>query len=109
MVARLQQAAMIHDQDAVGAADGGKAMGDDHAGAVGQGCGQGLLDQHLGFGVDTGGGLVQHQDAGITGQYPGQGQELALAGGKIEARLADPGLDPLGQPVDQARSTGRWR
>ena len=93
----LDDAAVVHDQDAVGPADGGETVGDDDAGAVGQGGLNGLFDEHLGFRVHVGGGFVQHQDARVAGQHPGKGQELLLAGGKVQAALADAGFQPLGE------------
>src|SRR5687768_10168623 len=57
--AALADLPVVEDQDGVGGADGGEAVGDDDRGAaVEQGL-DGVLDQKLGLGVDRGGGFVE--------------------------------------------------
>ena len=63
-------------------------MGDEEAGAAGQQGGDGLLDEGLCLGVDGGGGLVQHEDAGVGQHCPGKGNQLLLPGGELAAALA---------------------
>ena len=60
-----------------------------------------LLDHLLGAHVDVRGRLVEDQDARLGEQRPGEGDQLALAGGELDAALADLGLDPVGQRGDE--------
>ena len=60
--ALLDDAALIHDQDAVGGADRGEAVGDDEGGAPLHQPVEGLLHLALALGVERRGRLVEEQD-----------------------------------------------
>ena len=64
----------------VGVADGRQPVGDHEAGALRPQRGHGLLDQHLGAGVDRAGGLVEDEDRRVGEEGPGDGEQLLLAG-----------------------------
>ena len=71
-------ASAVHDGDAVGAAHGGRPVGDDQDGAVVDQGAQCLLDLGLGLGVGHGGGLVEHDDGGVQQDGAGDGDALLL-------------------------------
>ena len=96
MGAALDDAAVLQDEDEVGGADGGEAVGDHDRGPAGEGLGQGGLDGGLGGGVEVGGGLVQDDDAGAGEEEAGDRQALALAAGEAVAALADDGVEAIG-------------
>ena len=91
MRALLDDAALVHDEDQVGMADGGQAVRDEEGGAPAQQALDGVLDELLGAGVDGAGGLVQHEDARIAQHGAGEGDQLLFAGGEAVAALADVG------------------
>ena len=97
MRAHLAYLAPVEYDDAVGVPDGGKAMGDDQAGAVGHDLLEGPLYQELGLGVDAGGGLVQHQYLRIDDKHPHQRQELPLPRRQVASPLAYGGPQPAGE------------
>src|SRR3546814_13683443 len=70
----------------------GEAVGDDEAGAVDPQRVHGLLDQHLGAGVDGARGLVEDQDRRLGQEGAGDGQQLLLAGADVVALLVDEGV-----------------
>src|SRR5579863_6767676 len=63
VVAALNDSSLLHDQDLVGAADGGEPVGDDEGGAVLHELRESGLDHGLGLGVERTGGLVEDEDA----------------------------------------------
>ena len=79
VAALFDDVAVPDDEDAVGAFDGGEAVGDDKGGAPGHELAHGQLDFLLGLGVHVGGGFVQNEHAGIGEHGPGNGDELLLA------------------------------
>ena len=75
-------ASAFHDGDAVGAAHGRRAVGDDQDGSIlGQGA-QCLLDLGLGLGIGHGGGLVEQDDGGVQQDGAGDGDALLLSAGQ---------------------------
>ena len=64
---------------------------------------QRLLDQRLGVHVERGERVVEHQDARPGQHRPGQREPLALTAGQGHALLADPGVEPPRQVVDELR------
>ena len=87
--AAFAELALVHDEDGVGALDGGEAVGDEDGGAAGDHAGEGEADAEFGVGVDGGGGLVEDEDAGVVGEGAGEADELLLTGGEGGAALAD--------------------
>ncbi len=94
-------ATFLHDQDLVGVADGGEAVGDDEGGAAVDEVLEGELDEMLGFGIDRGGGVVEDEDAGVHEQDAGDGDALLLSAGEGDAALTDAGVVALGAVEDE--------
>jgi hypothetical protein len=61
--AELSKLACVDDGDAVGAARGGQAVGDDDGRAAAQDVVERMFDPGFGLEVDVGHGLVEDQDA----------------------------------------------
>src|SRR5688500_7471005 len=99
--AQLAHLALVQHQDAVGAMDGGQAVGDDDRGAAGEQPLERRLDELLGLGVDRGGGLVEDQDARVEGQGAGEGEELLLPHREPGAALAHRRGEAAGQTLDE--------
>ena len=97
MVTLLDDVTVLHHQDHVGVADGRQAVGDHEGGAVGPQCRHGLLDQHLGAGVDRGGRLVQDQQGRVGEEGAGDGDQLPLPRRDVGPLLLDRGVVALGQ------------
>ena len=87
--------------DAVGAAHGRQAVGDQDGGAPGHQPLQRRLHLGLALGVEGAGGLVEQQDRRVLQERAGDGDPLALAAGEPRAGLADPGVVALGQGQDE--------
>jgi hypothetical protein len=71
--------AVVEDEDLVGVADGGQAVGYNKAGAFLQEAVEGLLDEFLRGVVDAGGGFVEEEDGWIFQQRAGDGDALLFA------------------------------
>ena len=97
----VDDAAIIHHIDAVGAADGGEPVGDQDRGAPGHQPLQRHLHLRLALGVERAGGLVEQQDRRVLQEGPGDRDALALAARQPQARLADRGVVALGQGHDE--------
>ncbi len=88
------------------------------AGDVVQHPAQRLLDDGLGVHVERGQRVVEHQDLGRGEDGPRQRQPLPLTAGQAHALLADAGVQPERQVVDELRGgdldglrqllVGRW-
>ena len=87
--AALAKLAFVHDEDGVGALDGGEPVRDEDGGAAGDHAREREANAEFGVGVDGGGGFVEDEDAGVVGQRAGEADELFLAGGESGAALAD--------------------
>ena len=70
----LDNAAIIHNQNAVGPADGGETMGNHNACAVCQGSLDSLFHKHFRFRIHVCGSFIQHQDSRVSGKDTGQGE-----------------------------------
>ena len=64
---------------------------------------QRLLDHGLGVHVERRQGVVEHQDLRRGEDRPGQREALPLPAGQAHALLADPGVEPERQVVDELR------
>ena len=93
--AALDDGAVVHNDDFVGVADGGEAVGDDDAGAPQHELVEGLLDGVLALGVEGAGGLVEDEDGRVFEYGAGYGEALALAAAEVEAAVADGGVVAL--------------
>ena len=89
--------------------DGRKPVRDDQGGAGRDQLVDGLLDMALGLGVQRRGGFVEDQDRRVLQQGAGDGQALPLAAGEQHAALADQGVEPLGQFLDEFPGIGLAR
>ena len=106
VVAALDHAAVLQDENPVGANDAGQAVGEDQRGAAGHQAVERLLDHCLVLGIDRRQGFVQHQDRGVAQQGPGDGDALALAAGKFSPALADHRVVVVGQRHDEVVRVG---
>ncbi len=101
MAPLLDDGPVVHHQDGVRPADGGEAVGDDEAGAILHQLGHGLLDEHLGAGVDRTGGLVEDEDLRVGQEGPRDGEQLLLPLGDVGGVVVHDGLVAVGQGVDE--------
>src|SRR5208337_85448 len=85
-------AAVLHDQDLLGAAYGGKTVRDNEGGAAAHQVTQPLLNERLRFGIKTGRSFVENQDARVGQDGAGDGDALLLAAGKLHAAFPDHGV-----------------
>src|SRR5439155_17645410 len=72
----------MQDDDAIGFLNGRKAMGNDDACPSHHELLNGVPYEQLGFRVDARRCLIQHENPGVKGQSPGEGQELFLPDGE---------------------------
>ena len=68
--------------------------------------GKGLLDAHLGAGVDGGGSFVQDQHGRQAEHHAGDAQQLLLALADVAAVLRDDGVVAVRQSADEAVGVG---
>jgi hypothetical protein len=86
VVAVLDEAAALDGDDAVGAAHGREAMGDDQHGAALRDLAHVLLDDALALIVERAGRLVEDQDARIGDERARDGDALTLPAGEAAER-----------------------
>ena len=99
--ADLGDAAALEDDDAVGAAHGGHAVGDDEDGAALHEVGERCLHEGFALGVERGGGFVEDQDGRVLQDGARDGEALAFAAGEARTFLADDGVVALGHAEDE--------
>ncbi len=85
--------------DPVGEQHGGRAVGHDQRGGVGEDPAQRGLHGGLRVHVQRGQRVVQHEELGPPDHRAGQREPLPLAAGEAEALLADPGVGALRERV----------
>ena len=107
MGAGLGHPTLVQHDDAIGATDGGEAVGDQQGGAPGHEPLEGLQDEVLGLGVEGGGGLVEDEHRGVAQQGPGDGDPLALPTRQRRPPLAQHRVVALGQGGDELVDVGR--
>ena len=100
MGALFGDGAVLQYEDGVRVLDGGQAVGDDKAGAPFHELVHGLLDLDLGTRVHIGGGLVQNKHGRVAEHGPGDGDDLALTLGDVNAVIREHGIVPVGQALD---------
>src|ERR1022692_3849921 len=88
VVAAFHHASVFHEEDQVGAADGGEAMRNHKGGSSGEQIGHRSLDELLAFRVEVAGGFVEDQDLRRRENRPGDGEPLLLPAGEFDAALA---------------------
>ena len=79
MAAFLDDTALVHDNDTVGALDGGQAMGDDQRRATLHQMLKGRLHGCLAFRIERAGRLVEEKNGRVLQNCTGNGDALALA------------------------------
>ncbi len=104
--AGFDDAAAFEDDDFVGFADGGEAVGDDEDGAVLHEVFEGGLDLALGDGVDGGGGFVEDDHGWVFEEDAGDGEALFFALGEADAFFADVGFEAVGEVLDEVEGGG---
>ena len=104
--ALFDEFSVVKHADAVGLLDGGEAVGNDKAGAVGAKVFKRFLDESLGVVVERGGGLVEQQQRGIFQQGAGDGEPLFFAAGEAAAALAGDGVEAVGTGADEVGGVG---
>ena len=97
---------LLYDEDLVGSADGGEAVGDDEGGAALHEEIEAVLDHGFGLGVEGAGGFVEDEDAGVGEDGAGDGDALALAAGELDAALAYDGVVLLGETLGELVDAG---
>ena len=110
--AALDDAAVVQDDDGVGVAHGGQAVGDDDRGALGHELRERAAEHGLVHRIEMRGRLVQDQNRRVLEDGAGDGDALALAAGEPRAAFADARLQPLrqgGHEVVQCRAADRLR
>ena len=107
--AGFDDAALVHEDDAVGVAHGGEPVRDDEGGAAIAQLVDRQLDALLGFDVERAGRFVEHQDRRILEDRAGDGDALALAAGKLRAALADHRIVARAFRQDEVVRRGRHR
>src|SRR5437588_1883908 len=93
--AALDDGTILHQQNQIGAPDGGEAVRDDERGAVGKQIGHRGLNQLLALGVEVAGRLVQDEDLRRRQDRASDGEPLLLTARQFHAPLPDPRLVPL--------------
>ena len=106
--ALLDDAAVVEHDDRVGGADGRQPVGDHQGGPSVQRRVERGLHGGFGTGVEARCRLVEHDDARIAQQHPGDREPLALAAGEPVAALADDGVESVGQRCDEQRHLGAF-
>ena len=106
MATALDNAAVIDDEDLIGVAHGGQAVGDHDDGAPDRQAGQGQVDVALGGGIGLGGGLVQHEDGRVLEVGAGKSHPLPLAAREESSFLAQDGVVAVGQARDALVDAG---
>lgn len=81
----FDDAALVENQHAVHAAQGGEAVGDDEGGAAATEGVEVGLEAGLGLDVERAGGFVEDDDGGVAEEHAGKGEALALATGEASA------------------------
>lgn len=76
--AALDDAALVEDENLIGALDGGQSVRDDEGGASAHESVEGFLHESFGLGVEGRGRFVEQQDAGVLQERPCNRQALAL-------------------------------
>ncbi len=106
MVAALDDAALVHDHDAVGVLDGAQTVRDHEGGAALHEGVHALLHHLLGARVNARRGLVQDERRRVGHRGARDGEKLALALRELRAVAGDHGVIALRQAPDEAVRVG---
>ena len=99
MVAGLDDAPLVDDQDLIGVANGIEPVGNDQQGLTPAQLGDGLLDVALVVGVHAGSGLIQNDDGGILQNAAGNGDPLPLSTGETGSTFVETVSKPSGSSM----------
>ena len=103
----FDDAALIHNHNAVGVAHRGQPVGNHKGSPAGHQGVHAVLHQLFGPGINGGGGLIQDQGRGIGHRRPGNGQQLPLSLAQVGAVTGEHGIIPVGQAADEAVGVGQ--
>src|SRR4051794_27069405 len=92
---------MLQDEDLIGAADRGQAVGDDERRPALAERLEAVLDHRLALAVEARGRLVEDEDARVREDRSRDGNPLALPARKLDAALADDRLVALLEAFDE--------
>src|SRR5579883_1628200 len=101
VIAPLDNAAIVENEDLVGVDDGREAMGDDERGAVRGNLVEARLDLALGLSVECRGRLVENEDARSLEDDPRDGDALLFAARELQAAFADHAAIAVGKRGDE--------
>ena len=99
---------VIHNEDHICFADGGKSMRNDEAGSSLHHLGECVLNPHFRSGIDRGGCFVENQHGGKCEHNARNAEKLFLTLGKT-AVIADYSIIALWQTLDEAVRMGSFR
>ena len=97
---------VFQDEDLVGIADGGDALGDDQRGAVCRGRGECGTQPGVGRDVEGREGVVEDVDGRLLDQGPGDRQTLPLTARYVRTALCDARLQAAFELRDEVRGLG---
>ncbi len=106
MFAVFFELSVFEDEDAVGVADGGEAVGDDDGGAPDDDLFEGALDEGFGLVIDGGGGFVEDQDGRVFEDSSCYRNALTLSAAEFLSTFADDGVVALWQSHDEVVGFG---
>src|ERR1700694_491865 len=102
MGARFDHLPLVQNDDAIGALDGGEAVGDDDRCPASHQLEQGGLNDAFRLWIDARGRFVEDQeDVRLEGESAGEGEQLLLAGGDIASTLVQDIVVSAPEPVDE--------
>ena len=106
MGAQSGDVVVLQDDNLVGVLDRADALGDDDDGGILQILVEGFADIGLGGRVHGGGGVVQNEHRRFAEHGPRNAQPLLLPAGDVDAPLFQPGVEPVGQVLDEVIGLG---
>src|SRR5688572_7121217 len=106
MRAFLDDAAVIHDEDAVGAKHRRQPVRYDDGGAAQHQSFERGLDERLAAGIERRSGLVEQKDRRVAQYSAGDRDALPLAAGERDATFADLGVEAFFQALDELVGQG---
>ena len=107
--APLDNTALLKDNDKVGMTDGGEAMGHDKSRAAREEGLECLLHKAFAFGIESAGGLVEDEEAGVGEDGAGNREALPLSAAEEGAAVANLSIVALGLLHDEIVGLGYLR
>ena len=106
--AALDDLAVAHDDDLIGALDGGDAVRDKDRGSLAHHVAQPAENAFFGVGVDARKRVVEHQNFRLAQDGARERRPLLLAAGKRDAALADHGVEAAAESFEFRRRCWRF-